>query len=163
MTDFIDKYQSCQIDPDDEELFELVEQRQTHVHSASCRKSLSVCRFYFPHAPSQKTIIAHESEDQDLSDSAQAVLKKVNGTISAKDFNKNISISELCEKAEIDETEYLSALQISKIGTSIILIRSVNEIMVNNYNPHILKVWKANMDIQYKVDLYACLMYHRQL
>lgn len=83
----------------------------------------------------------------------------MNGIISDKDFDKSISISELCEQADVNENEYLRELEISKSGTSIILKRSVNEVMVNNYNPHILRVWKANMDIQYIVDPYACIMY----
>lgn len=30
---------------------------------------------------------------------------------------------------------------------------------INNYNSHVLKVWGANMNIQYVVDPYACVMY----
>ena len=30
---------------------------------------------------------------------------------------------------------------------------------VNNYNPNVLKAWQANMDIQYVMNPYACVMY----
>lgn len=55
--ELIDKYQTCQIDPNDKELADLVEQRQTHVHSSSCRKSLSVCRFFFHMHQVQKQLL----------------------------------------------------------------------------------------------------------
>ena len=30
---------------------------------------------------------------------------------------------------------------------------------INTYNPDIIRVWKANMDLQYILDPYACVMY----
>ena len=36
--------------------------------------------------------------------------------------------------------------------------RSPNELQVNNYNPTCLLAWRANMDIQYVLDVYACAM-----
>ena len=37
--------------------------------------------------------------------------------------------------------------------------RSPNELRINNYNPTCLLAWRANMDIQYVLDVYACAMY----
>ena len=37
--------------------------------------------------------------------------------------------------------------------------RSPIEIRINCYNPHLLKAWKANMDIQFVLDPYACAVY----
>ena len=34
-----------------------------------------------------------------------------------------------------------------------------NELRVNNYNPACLKAWRANMDVQYVLDVHACAMY----
>ena len=34
-----------------------------------------------------------------------------------------------------------------------------NELRINNYNPPCLKAWRANMDIQFVFDVYACAMY----
>ena len=39
------------------------------------------------------------------------------------------------------------------------LKRKPNECNVNNYNPHVLRAWQANMDIQYVLNGYACVMY----
>ena len=30
---------------------------------------------------------------------------------------------------------------------------------MNNYNPACLSAWRANMDIQFVVDVYACAVY----
>ena len=30
---------------------------------------------------------------------------------------------------------------------------------VNTYNPDVLREWKANVDLQYILDPYACVMY----
>ena len=37
--------------------------------------------------------------------------------------------------------------------------RSPSEIRINCYNPHLLKAWRANMDIQFVLDPYACSVY----
>ncbi len=42
-----------------------------------------------------------------------------------------------------------------------LLKRSPNEQNVNNYNPSVMSacIWQANMDIQYVLNAYACVMY----
>ena len=40
-----------------------------------------------------------------------------------------------------------------------ILKRKPSEQSVNYYSPAVLKAWEANMDIQYVVNAYACVMY----
>jgi len=39
------------------------------------------------------------------------------------------------------------------------LKRSPFEIRINNYNPTLLKGWRANMDLQFVLDPYACAVY----
>ena len=43
--------------------------------------------------------------------------------------------------------------------TTLFLKRLPSEIRINNYNVHLLKAWRANMDIQYVLDPYACATY----
>ena len=40
-----------------------------------------------------------------------------------------------------------------------ILKRKPSERSVNYYSPAVLKSWEANMDIQYVINAYACVMY----
>ena len=39
------------------------------------------------------------------------------------------------------------------------LKRNPNELRINNYNPACLSAWRANMDIQFVLDVYACTVY----
>ena len=157
--DFINKYQMCDLPTNDQELLELVQLLQTHVHSASCRRPLSSCRFHFPLPPTKNTIIAREEEDDTKLKKVKITLSKINEIISEKEFDRNITLDELLRKCAITDQEYVNALSLSQRGNGIVLKRCVNAIFVNNYNPHILKTWKANMDLQYIVDAYACVMY----
>ena len=53
----------------------------------------------------------------------------------------------------------MEALHTLKRGNTVVLKRQPTEMNINNYNPVILKAWKANMDIQYILDAYASVMY----
>lgn len=41
----------------------------------------------------------------------------------------------------------------------VVLKRQVNEVWVNQYNKQLLKTWNANMDIQFVVNAYVCVVY----
>jgi hypothetical protein len=41
----------------------------------------------------------------------------------------------------------------------VLLKRRVKEISINNYNPMILKMHRANIDLQFVLDPYACCVY----
>ena len=62
---FIDKHMSCALPEDDASLCELVKSVQKHTHSAYCRKKGS-CRFKFPRPPSARTLLARETDDDEL-------------------------------------------------------------------------------------------------
>ena len=54
---------------------------------------------------------------------------------------------------------YIEALQVTKGGNVVLLKREPNEQNINNYNGSVMLAWQANMDIQYVLDAYACVMY----
>ena len=41
----------------------------------------------------------------------------------------------------------------------VILKRELIECNINNYNGPVMLAWQANMDIQYVLNAYACVMY----
>ena len=43
--------------------------------------------------------------------------------------------------------------------STLLLKRSPSEIRINCHNPYLLKAWRANMDIQFVLDPYACAVY----
>ena len=61
--DLIEKWISCSIETDNEELNELVKEVNVHKHTKSCMKRGNGCRFKFPRMPSEETIIAKPLDD----------------------------------------------------------------------------------------------------
>ncbi|KAG1928320.1 ATP-dependent DNA helicase PIF1 [Pimephales promelas] len=70
-------------------------------------------------------------------DSLSALLTECN--LSIKDYNENV--------------EALSNANV------ILLKRDPKESWVNGYNPDLLRAWNANMDIQFVLDAFSCVMY----
>ena len=88
------------------------------------------------------------------SDKSKKILEKVKQKpidLTDEELEKyNNNLKDFLEKElSIDIKEYHDALRISHRGKTIILKRKLNERMVNNYNPHFLLAWNANMDIQF--------------
>ena len=156
--DFIDQYVSCKLPKEDGKLRELVLLLQQHKHSSYCKRNKS-CRFNFPKPPSSKTLIAKSNEDDDDDLVAQniAVLSKVQKLTA--EGNTDMNLDDLLDKAEVSETEYTQALEVSSKGNVVVLRREPNECSINNYNPSVMLTWQANMDIQFVLNAYACVMY----
>ena len=152
---FIDQYVSCKLPPEDGKLKELVLLLQNHKHSSYCKRN-KTCRFSFPKPPCNKTLITkvdfERDRDQDL-----AVLSKVQKLIA--DGSTELSLSELLDKAGVTEQEYIDALEWSTNGNVVVLKREPSECCINNYNPSVMLAWQANMDIQFVLNAYACVMY----
>lgn len=163
---FIDTYITCEIpDPEeDQELYSLV-QRQCHHHTRTCKKNKNkTCRFSYPKAPSPETCIARvpEGENSDtLKEEARLVLHKVHQIITSpeSEFDGMSTLDVILQKAGVSSNEYVSALQVAQRRTVVVLKRSPQEIMVNNYNKDILRALRANMDIQFITNIWACIAY----
>ena len=54
---------------------------------------------------------------------------------------------------------YHYALSICECGTRAILKRDVDEIFINNYNPHWMEAWNGNMDLQLCLDYFSIITY----
>lgn len=72
---------------------------------------------------------------------------------------EDISFDQLLSDLDVTEENYLLAVRSSINAATVFLTRSPNELRVNNYNPACLQAWRANMDIQYVLDVYACAVY----
>ena len=158
--EFIDRYVSCSLPESDEELQNLVESLQVHHHSQSCRRTTG-CRFKYPKPPSPSTLISHQPEEncQQQIDFAVRILTAVKEVLQSKDLPSNVTLDEVLTTAHVTLDDYTTALSISKCGQSIILKRQPSEQNVNCYSPAVLRAWQANMDIQYVINAYACVMY----
>ena len=152
--DFIDRYISCDIPKEEGKLKELVLLLQQHKHASYCKRH-NKCRFNFPHPPSPRTLIAKPNCDKEVIDKAQTVLSKVRGVIG----DGQISLENVLEQAEVTNSEYMENLQVSGKGNVVVLKREPSECYINNYNGPVMLAWQANMDLQYVLNAYACVMY----
>ena len=71
----------------------------------------------------------------------------------------DMTFDQLLQELNVTEEKYLLAVQSSIKTATIFLKRAPNELRVNNYNPACLLAWRANMDIQFVLDVYACAVY----
>ena len=154
--DFIDQYVSCKIPAEDGKLKDLVLLLQKHKHSSYCRRN-KTCRFSFPKPPSSKTLITKDDPEHGDNSQELSVLRKVQKLIA--DGNTDLSLAELLDKAEVTEKDYIDALEVSTNGNVVVLKREPDECFINNYNPSVMLAWQANMDIQFVMNAYACIMY----
>ena len=159
---FIDNTISCSKPLDKCVLDELVS-RQVHNHSFTCKQKFQKqCRFHFPQLPMKNTQILYPLGDSDqVSDMNQyrVIWKRVNEQLNGMKEGENISFEELLDKLEVTEDQYILAIRSSLNRPTVFLKRNSNELRINNYNKHCLLAWRANMDIQFILDIYSCAVY----
>ena len=194
VTEFVDKYISCEIPPEsDTELHEIVTSVQTHseTHTKSCRKTGKTCRFNFPRPPSNRTFICkgssmsdihneHDKSDTDTDHDessnkdnagkstmeedkaeqkyAKEMLKKVWDLLS-DETKQFAAFQDVLKAANLSQDEFEDNLSICSNRQTIYYKRRIEEQWINNYNPHLIRAWNGNMDIQYVMDPYSCVMY----
>lgn len=71
-----------------------------------------------------------------------------------------LSYKELLETVlKISEEDYIKCIRSSLRGPKVFLKRNPCNMRVNSYNSVVLYAWKANIDMQFILDPYACAMY----
>ena len=138
----------------------MVEGLQIHHHSPRCCHKGS-CRFNCPKPPSPYIIISDEPQEnyQQQIDFAVKNLTAIKHLLEQKDLCTDITLQEVLNTAHVTLDDYTKSLSTSKCGQSVILKRKPSEQSVNYYSPAVLKAWEANMDIQYVINAYACVMF----
>ena len=164
VVEFIDKHISCAKPTveSDEEMSELVA-NQMHRHSHTCRKGRKFqCRFGFPKPPMPSTVILDElPADMDVNAKLAhgKAYKVIEEELKAMGTGEAIDFGEFLARLKLTLDEYILAIRSSLKSTTIFLKRTPSEIRVNAYNPALIKAWRANMDIQFVTNVYACAMY----
>ena len=162
--EFIDKYISCAKPTveSSEEMSELVA-NQMHRHSHTCRKGRKFqCRFGFPKPPMPSTVILEElPADMDVNAKLAhgKAYKVIEEELKAMGTGEAIDFGEFLARLKLTLDEYILAIRSSLKSTTIFLKRTPSEIRVNAYNPALIRAWRANMDIQFVTNVYACAMY----
>ncbi|CAJ1069182.1 uncharacterized protein LOC115579693 [Xyrichtys novacula] len=147
----------------DPELYKIVTEVQMHSknHSKTCVKySGANCRFGFPKQPVPKTTIIRpgaivdEATDLALTEKLATLNRLLHEPTTA-----SLSFEQLLAKCEFTKEEYHRCLQSKTNGSQVMLKRGPKDVWVNGYNPYLLKAWNANMDIQFILNPYSCIMY----
>ena len=73
--------------------------------------------------------------------------------------NQHMTTTELFEHIGITQQEFEKANSVLSKKTTIVMKRKPQDVWVNLYNPHLIRCWNANMDIQFVCDVYACVAY----
>ncbi len=163
---FVDINVSCKADPKD--LTDLVN-LQRHKHSKTCKKrGHAVCRFNFPLPPMPRTMILEPLSETELDENVADILKKALGRIctllDSIKADETMTFAEFLEKLDLSEQQHIKAIRLSLKHSTLFLRRLPAEIIINCYNPHLLKAWQVNMDIQFVLQSWtkyfgkACLI-----
>ena len=162
VTSFIDKIITCER-PSGQELGLLVN-RQIHRHCQTCRKKSKKveCRFNFPQPPMKSTSILYPLGN-DMSQNEirkhKDMWKDISKHLNDMKEGEEITFDQLLINLNVTEQNYYLAIRSGLNSPTIFLKRNPNELRVNNYNSACLSAWRANMDIQFVLDVYACAMY----
>ena len=158
IVEYIDKHVSCSKTIEFEDLVKL----QVHKHSKTCRKKgHPVCRFGFPLPPMQNTVILEplESEVDKYKNLYNEMQKKIN-TLHDYDGVEDMSFDDFIHNfLETNLEEYIKIIRSNLNGPKVFLARKPSEVRVNAYMKIVLSAWKANHDLQFVLDPYACAMY----
>lgn len=147
-----------------ERLTELVNS-QTHRHAKPFRKlNQNSCRFGFPLPPLDKTCILcrleNDHPDRSFHESNYKKIMKYLENFKLG-YNIDSDLSDLLTKLSLSPEQYILALRsgIYPGKCKLFLKRDMSGIRIYSYNKLLLQSWKANMDIQYILDPYACDAY----
>ena len=110
-----------------------------------------------------RTMILEPLSENDLDENVAHILKKalerIRTLLDSIKEDETMTFVEFLEKLDLSEQQYIKAIRLSLKHSTLLLKRSPAEIRINCYNPHLLKAWQANMDIQFVLDPYACTVY----
>ncbi|XP_062621669.1 uncharacterized protein LOC134283235, partial [Saccostrea cucullata] len=167
---FIEKYVSCAVpsEKEDMELMNIVLEVQQHSksHSKSCRKKGTECRFNFPRPPSVCTFINSPLEEDDTEATdlqkqqsiAKEILLQVWNEVQ-DEGNKSKTTEDIFSHLGLTQAHYEETHKRLAKKRTVVLERNPNELWINQYNPCLLKCWDANMDIQFVLDPFSCIVY----
>ncbi|XP_065370889.1 uncharacterized protein LOC135963037 [Calliphora vicina] len=144
---------------------------QKHNHNRTCQREIrgqKICRFHIPYPPLPNTEILLPLPD-DIDNNNLENHKKnyekihniLNGNLSDDEANRFESFESFLadERVNLTYEEYIFALRSSLKKPRVFLKRSFNDRCINAFNPKILSMQRANMDIQFVLDAYACVSY----
>ena len=107
----------------------------------------------------ESVVCSHEKENENTKMTKQEAVNLLASVWDAVLTLETLCTKTLFRKLGIDQLKYEEAHKLLTTRQSVILKRDPSEIWVNQYNPHLLRCWDANMDIQFVLDPFSCIVY----
>ena len=140
------------------EMSNLAKKVQTHHHTTTCRKKKGVaCRFNAPWTPLNKTRIIRSEEK--IVNQSEKLVEKVLFYISTISDLSDVTLSQILQECGVTAEHYDNALESMEKKVSILYKRKPSEENIARYDTVILKLLKANINLQFVTGLYAMLTY----
>ena len=154
---YIDDHVSCSVDVP--QVQSQYVDMQKHKHSRSCRKKgKALCRFGFPLPPLPKTTIL-EPYEGDQKEKYSKLYQSIKLELDQMKDGSDLSFEDFLIQMQCTYEEYIMAIQTSLKCAKLFLRRTLKEIRVNPYMKNLIHAWRANHDIQFVLDPYACAAY----
>ena len=84
---------------------------------------------------------------------------KIKSLLDEMKYGDDQTFHAFLDRLKLAEEQCIQAFRYSLKRTTLLLRRAPSEIRIKNYNSTLLNTWKANMDIQFVLDPYACAVY----
>ncbi|KAH9388380.1 hypothetical protein TYRP_023548, partial [Tyrophagus putrescentiae] len=164
ISDFADQCISCSQGTTDAER-ELVAKHQMHYHSDSCQK-MGECRFGYPLPPMPRTMLltplsAAERSAPEAQKQAQLIKNELIRR-SADESQNGLTFEQMLAEPAFEgctEQQYIDAVRYWLQSPKVFLCRTPAEMWINAYNPVLLDLHRANMDLQFVLDPYTVVAY----
>lgn len=162
--EFIDQLTTCSrssLSPDNAHLADY----QVHKHTKCCERQKGrrkVCRFNFPIPPMSRTMILDPIRPRDRTEEQKAHLRTINALLLDLFRQREpitLSFDDFLRRLNLTEAQYIEAIRCTIKTAKVFLKRTPAEIKINAFNPAILQLHRANMDIQFVLDPYSCAAY----
>ncbi|CAG5050492.1 unnamed protein product [Parnassius apollo] len=153
---FVDNIISC----NSTEVPDKLRRLQLHKHTHTCRPTPDrLCRFEMPFFPMDKTKVLIELSKDDLEFKKSKQL--------AKDICQKIqnipagiyTFVDFLDWIRVSYEDYILAIRSTLKRPTVVLQRRPQDVFINPFSKKILALHKANMDIQFILDPFACAVY----
>lgn len=137
---------------------------QRHSHTQSCKRTFKgkvYCRFHYPMPPMRTTSVLLPLPTEDNDEQVKNNYDKIQFYLNSNAIKPDVSFDDFLKLPEIalSEFDYIQALRSHIKKTTIYIKRPLSAIYTNPFNERILSLHRANMDIQFILDPYACIGY----
>lgn len=131
-----------------------------HKHTFTCFKTNNDKKHYpLPVMPNTMILQPFPTEERDKWKEKYLAIKNFHHKLYKSKQDELIPFENILQTLNMNEEEYINSLRYSIKKSKVFLRRNSLEIAINCYNPTILSLFEANIDLQFVVEEYAVANY----